>query len=215
MRHSGSPLVAWWVKDPTSSLLWLRSLPWLGNFCMLLVQPKKKKDILKLLIQSLANSQNPSISLFRRNRDSQCLSNDTDRGDKDLNSGRPCLLAKQVYKVTNQTQQARRIRDKGYTNWSGEIQSLSQFIPRAKVHSFPFQGLTVQTLFEFYEKVNAWLNHKLIHIVFLAKNSRLHTSTFCFLLYNTILKVKPLIDTLYLLFMLLILICNVMTRRTV
>ena len=37
-----------WVKDPISSLQWLRALlwhgfdPWPRNFCMLLVQPRKK-----------------------------------------------------------------------------------------------------------------------------------------------------------------------------
>ena len=33
------------IKDLTLSLLWLRSLLWLGNFHMPEVQPKKKKRI--------------------------------------------------------------------------------------------------------------------------------------------------------------------------
>ena len=46
-----SSLVAQWVKDLAVSVMWLGSVlwhgprfdPWPGNFCMLWVQPKKKK----------------------------------------------------------------------------------------------------------------------------------------------------------------------------
>ena len=41
--HLRSSLVAQRVKDPVLSLLWLRFDPWPWNFCMLWVQPKKKK----------------------------------------------------------------------------------------------------------------------------------------------------------------------------
>ena len=39
----GSSLVAQQGKDPVLSLLWHRFSPWPGNFCMVWVQPKKKK----------------------------------------------------------------------------------------------------------------------------------------------------------------------------
>ena len=37
-----------WVKDPASSLLWLRFDPWPGTFRMLWAWPKKKKALLSV-----------------------------------------------------------------------------------------------------------------------------------------------------------------------
>ena len=43
--------MAQWVKDLEWSLLWLESLPWHGNFCMLWVWQKRTIIILHVLLQ--------------------------------------------------------------------------------------------------------------------------------------------------------------------
>ena len=39
-----SSLVAYWLRIWCLSLLWCRSDPWPGNFCMLWAQPKRERE---------------------------------------------------------------------------------------------------------------------------------------------------------------------------
>ena len=57
-----------WVKDLVVSLQWLRSLlwcrfdPWPGNFHMLLVQPKKKKEKTQVASCKAWEQEDPATS---------------------------------------------------------------------------------------------------------------------------------------------------------